>query len=720
MIRHVYKANSNTAKDSVCDKNPDTNELEEINHNNLQPRDNVLTRGVIYEEEKPLIRGIEYETIEEKKPPKPNVEEVNLNDEPPKESTSLNNEKNDDTKYYRPIDYKEDSNFANMLNIEVKRISELFKTNAFKEKYSEATSTEKTNKSQLGFTMNGIPAIELAKTLNFEVFLKSKEIEIHDQESGEVAVYFYNMVIVVTTMKGTLCNYEAKVSAEKVKDFFWVQQATHSLATRPVEKEEKLEFQAMIQRAIETENVPETVSYTTPGWRYIQALSGMRYVYADGVIGESTNNIYVRDRKYRLMINADALHKVETFNCAMQMGMICKNRLTSTALLVFVHTSVLTTVFEEAGYPVNFLFGISGVTNSRKTSLALAMAQIFHREKFLADAEFTSATPAGIEKTLSLYKDGCVIIDDYKPGITRSQQHAMNEKFENLIRLYGNRVPKARMRRPDLSVDRDYYPVDGCCIVTMEIVPEGLSSLSRCFITEIGIDDVDNSLLGFYRENRWVLPTHLYAFIEWITYNYNGIRDYIVRAMKYYRANVSFEFPRYNEMYATFLVTANIIADYAISVGFWSEEEKMQFVNLVAQIVTNELNRMGNRSTLKDKGYIAIQALTEALLKEKIAIYELTELSARERRDCYHDSEYIYIRAKTFKVLANEYAAAYQETCRIGSEEELTGLLERLKVIKVHDYNGEKKRTRKLPAPKGNTYNYVYISIKQLKKIINS
>lgn len=108
------------------------------------------------------------------------------------------------------------------------------------------------------------------------------------------------------------------------------------------------------------------------------------------------------------MFPTTSLTPYEIFNNAMNMRKICKNRFASTILLLFTHVSTMTTFFEERGFPINFILGIVGVTNSRKTSLAMEFTKIFSEKKKMADAEFT-ATDAGIEKTLSKYKDAPIL-----------------------------------------------------------------------------------------------------------------------------------------------------------------------------------------------------------------------------------------------------------------------------------------------------------------------
>ena len=125
------------------------------------------------------------------------------------------------------------------------------------------------------------------------------------------------------------------------------------------------------------------------------------------------------------------------------------------------------------------------MTNSRKTSLVLALAKIFGRNNLVADAEFATATNCGIEKVLGTYHDAPVIVDDFKPGATPMQQKALDGKLDELLRFYGNRVTKKRMTDFMPAGSKKYFPISGGCIITMEIVNGVQSSLSRMFLVEL-------------------------------------------------------------------------------------------------------------------------------------------------------------------------------------------------------------------------------------------
>lgn len=284
--------------------------------------------------------------------------------------------------------------------------------------------------AEKGVILQNFTKCEQSCLLNFNLKLAKKIIRVYDTENGEVKKYDYDIWIQVTKQNGKVMDFQASVSSEKVKDISWVTKATHSLATIPRDKEQREEWYEKVQCCVESENVPFELIYPNAGWREIRP-NVWRFVYADGVIGEEGVDIHTLPR-YKLSLKPEKIGIAETFQLATRMIHVTKN-LTALELFLFTHMTILSTLFEKAGFPLKFVFGIVGVTNSRKTSLVLALSQIFDREKLVADAEFATATRCGIEKTLSTYKDGVVFIDDFKPGINVGQQNELNRKLDELV-----------------------------------------------------------------------------------------------------------------------------------------------------------------------------------------------------------------------------------------------------------------------------------------------
>lgn len=570
--------------------------------------------------------------------------------------------------------------------------------------------------AEKGVILQNFTKCEQSCLLNFNLKLAKKIIRVYDTENGEVKKYDYDIWIQVTKQNGKVMDFQASVSSEKVKDISWVTKATHSLATIPRDKEQREEWYEKVQCCVESENVPFELIYPNAGWREIRP-NVWRFVYADGVIGEEGVDIHTLPR-YKLSLKPEKIGIAETFQLATRMIHVTKN-LTALELFLFTHMTILSTLFEKAGFPLKFVFGIVGVTNSRKTSLVLALSQIFDREKLVADAEFATATRCGIEKTLSTFKDGVVIIDDFKPGINVGQQNELNRKLDELVRMYGDRVPKKRMTDFMSDGEKKYFPIGGGCVLTMELVTGVTSSITRMFLTELGQDDVQNDQLSFYQENRWVLNTHLYDFVLWVTDHFEKVVNYVSNRIPQLRSERLYTVGRYNEMRAFFTVTTEIFSQYARDRNFWMEDESFSFQHSVKMAIGEELCSMQRYIRKLDKGIWILRALDELIKRGQSSVKELNENTCSQCLEIYDSNEMLYVRSKYLIIVAKEYLTKTYSGINIVNEGEVISALERLEVIEILiKEDGKRERSRKLPIQRGNRNRYLFVKKEQMKKIL--
>lgn len=567
-------------------------------------------------------------------------------------------------------------------------------------KLCKTTKTVETKSSMLNFSL------KLLKVIN-------KIIDM--QEGRENVEVEYSIEVTVTQKNGTKKNYFGDVPSDKVKDFGWLKKVTHSNASIPSDKAEKQAFMNMVQDCIEQDNVPIEIIYPCSGWRKLSNQS-YGYVIYQGIIGKDFPLVHTSGQ-YRLDYKVEEIGKKETFLKAIKMMDICRDKRASSEIFIFCHASFLTTLFEQSGYPIKFVFGLLGTTNSRKTSMAITMTKLFNRDKLIADAEFLS-TGCGIEKTLKTYGDSIVLIDDFKPAPTLEKQRALDEKLEQLVRLYGDRVEKRRMTDFTANGKNIFFPIRGACIMTGELISGVESSLSRMFLTQIGRADVDNDILAFYQKNISILPSHAYDFIAWVTDNYEDVKSYIRQRFNILRGDFAFSFPRYCEMYATMQTTAEIIMQYGIHRNFWSKAEGSEFAQSMQGIVVNEIRTMEEMMKARDKSLLPLLALTESIQNRRIAPVELSSGSAPNKARLYENETTYFIRMEALKDIIIEYCKTHHEVLANCSTEAILSWLLQQEVLEVHMRNGRSENSRKLPIQNGNALRYLYINKNKLKEIL--
>ena len=556
---------------------------------------------------------------------------------------------------------------------------------------------------------------EPRELLNFGLGLRSHIQEIKDTAQGEKSKDWYGIQVAVRKINGSIELYDATVEAHKVKAVDWLKHSTRSLATMPMDKPEKEEYRRKVQRCIESPNVETERMYQRAGWRQLPN-EILAYVDASGVIGCDSLKAWCKDTTQKLQVATEFLGKKELFQKALEQKRICFDHRASLILFLFTHASMISTLFEVAGHPIKFLVGILGPTNSRKTSIAIAICKAYWEMGTKSDAEFTTATKAGIEKEISRLKDGVAIIDDLKPGITKTQQNNLNEKFDQLIRAYGDRVSKKRMLDFSGNPDDKYFPVGGGCVVTMEQFTGVMSSLSRIFVTEISKDDVDNNTLSYYQEKSWIMGTHLYDFLDWTSCNSNRVLCEIGSRFDYFRKQKKWYFERYAEMYATFMIVAFLLTQYAIDREFFDEIEAKYFLEEVESIVVKELDEMEQRLRQYDKGLVVLEAIGDALETGKLQPLEDTPNNCKLKKACYINEHFIFLQLRLLHNIVYDYVHENHMNVHFQSKEEILQLLLQRKVIESRDYGGITENVHKLPQPKGNTKRYLHILRDRLRE----
>lgn len=550
---------------------------------------------------------------------------------------------------------------------------------------------------------------------NFTLTLLRKIIKFFDTENGEEFKISYAFLITLLLRNGEIKKYEYEVKGDKVKSFAWVNIATNGYAKGPNDKTETIKYQEMVQESLEISNVPTEYVYPNAGWRKIPNI-GWRYVFGTGAIGVEGNYIHTQNQDEIFMHPTEQLRQKIIFEKAIGMCKICKSSSASTMLFLFTHAATLETLFQNSGFPINFILGIVGITNSKKTSLTLEICKMFHRDKKIADAEFT-ATAAGIEKNLSKYKDSPIIVDDFRPGETRADQKKLNDCLESLVRFYGNRVPKRRM--DDYAGVKKYFPIQGVCVLTMEIVTGVTSSLSRMMLVEINKKEVEDSKLLFYQQNPWILPSHLFDFIQWETQNLDFILNSISSQMPILRTKYQFEFPRFGEMYALFNLMSKFIGQYAEDRKFWNSEQSDAFVQRCDDLTLSLLRTMEKRMRNYDKGLLVAHALIEAIEHGILTPVKLSNESCAKKELAYEDSTRYFIQTKIIKKIAEMYCSKYKIEVQFINDEDILTALERHEILEIIDKGACRERSRKLPIQLGNHLRYLYLRKESLYAIIN-
>ena len=179
----------------------------------------------------------------------------------------------------------------------------------------------------------------------------------------------------------------------------------------------------------------------------------------------------------------------------------------------------------EGNRTPNFVLWVYGLTGSRKTSVSLAFLN--HYGNFSSNippASFKDTANA-IELKAHTLKDSLLLIDDYHPNIDGSDARKLASTAERILRMYGDRVGRSRMRA-DTTLNKTYKP-RGMAIVTGEDLPKGASSTARYIGIEIKRDDIDLEILSKLQKEHKKLAEAMAIYIDWISKNVELVQSFI-------------------------------------------------------------------------------------------------------------------------------------------------------------------------------------------------
>lgn len=570
--------------------------------------------------------------------------------------------------------------------------SKLIASSICNEQNAQPESPEKTKEK-----MSSIVTEATDDWKNFHLQLIEKIEKIYELPDGEESRIFYRFQIIIGTK-----TFEKTVSADDVSSFKWVKSGSQGIAF--IRRGAKtMAFDEYVSNVIAGSNPSVRIVYAVNGWKKINGIPA--YVYSGGTIGNIWQNVS-GNAKYEFEFSAEKVGTEEVFRQSIGMLDICQDKRITLPLYLFAHMGVLTTLFNEAGFPIKFVVSVIGKTNSRKTSLALCMTKTLNRKEITKPAANFNATEAGIEKVIGLHPDAVLVIDDFMPASNKAKQNLLDTKLEKALRIYGDREGIERMTDFSKNPGAGYYPVRGIGVITGEHIRGVQSSLLRTLILQIDQKSVNNMQLTFYQKNYKILNTNLCDFIYFAAKNYAKMICFIGQRVEIYREENLFQLPRYNEMYAQLMTETEIILQYALERKFISQDgyqkiyaEWREILRQVIQQNAAELNRKDYPTLLREVCVSLAENGTSPLPKAEMKDYG---------DQVFEDSQIVYVRLDTFLQRLKALTQLWGIDLPGLSKKAVLDMLEAEGLIEVRS-RSEGKRTLKLPGSKLNRQTYIYI-----------
>ena len=155
---------------------------------------------------------------------------------------------------------------------------------------------------------------------------------------------------------------------------------------------------------------------------------------------------------------------------------------------------------------------ITAPTQSFKTTLASLFFNFENGRE--ANISF-EATMAAIVRTVGSTRDSTVILDDFKPGATKTERDDMVRKLSTVIRMCSDDSGGVRKAGSQNSIISNAS--HGLAVVTAEHIQLSVqSTLARLLILELDRNSVDVAKLSYFQNNHGIYRNFIQHFIQYV------------------------------------------------------------------------------------------------------------------------------------------------------------------------------------------------------------
>ena len=262
--------------------------------------------------------------------------------------------------------------------------------------------------------------------------------------------------------------------------------------------------------------------YSHTGW----TVQDNKYIYlhSKGGIGSDNINTDIPLELSGYSFPKEVRDKKEAIDLSLETLNLAKHDITI-PLLSMTYLAPLVGLIAEGNRTPNFVLWVYGLTGSRKTSASLAFLNHFGNFSSNIHPASFKDTANAIELKAHTLKDSLLLIDDYHPNIDGSDARKLASTAERILRMYGDRVGRSRMRA-DTTLNKTYKP-RGMAIVTGEDLPKGASSTARYIGVEIKREDINLDILSKLQKEHKKLAEAMAIYIDWISKNVELVQSFI-------------------------------------------------------------------------------------------------------------------------------------------------------------------------------------------------
>lgn len=269
--------------------------------------------------------------------------------------------------------------------------------------------------------------------------------------------------------------------------------------------------------------------------------------------------------------------------------------LLSVALLSLVHSRLM-----DQGDYFKGVICITALTQSFKTTLASLFFDFRNGREATTNFE---ATTTAIVRSIGNNRDAVAIVDDYKPGVSRTESNTMVSKLSKIVRMASDN--SGGIQKAGTGNSTTANVAQGLVAVTAEPFQlEVQSTLARLLVLEMKRKDVDVEKLTYFQDNHQRYRDFIQGFICYIASK--GVDEYCRKLINRFRNErnalrdklTDKDMPVDNRTFdmCTWLwLSFSGFLDYALNLGAITQEQFESYSNESQTVFTSIIEHQAER-----------------------------------------------------------------------------------------------------------------------------
>ena len=492
------------------------------------------------------------------------------------------------------------------------------------------------------FAVNGELSQEVGN-FTLEILEKKQKIQEIVNESNDVIGSESRLVWKVKILLPDK-EYQGYVEDDRLFELAWIGKLSERRAALSSSTNAKMLVKKYLQDLVMAERYRKVKELASCGWKWL-GNGTVCYLTADGAIGFKGNSIKAADR---FKLYTKPVERNQIFKDFLNMRAIIPGNPKNAVFLQYnLMAALLTALFKKTGHQLEFCTALIGKTNTKKTSCGEIFTRVFNRTPSAVPEINFSATEAAIYEIMACYADAIVMIDDLTPSENDMDAREKWRKLENIIRAYGDRVPRRRsVAFATNSGVREFTPISGCALLTGETFSGGKSSRSRVVVLNFEEGDIDNSVLSYYQDNLHTLPNFVNDFLCYVTGRVGKVSEVVDSECKRAREGMKnfIRLPRYIDAYSALNAMVSIFGDYILETGLMNPDDVNKLMEADRQCLLQVILENDAQVSSIAPGITILEALKYALEKHNICMKKFCDIG-NEKPENYliYDNNFYYI-----------------------------------------------------------------------------